>query len=277
MPDMTQSPSRTLSGPGLYRRMAGASIVAQLRYPGTFVIQAIGNFVTTLLSFFGIWSLFHRFGSIAGWDIGTVAVLYGLVNVAFAVAETLGRGFEVFGGEYVRTGSFDRLLLRPRSTLLLLLGHELRLRPIGRFLQGLFVLVAGLWLAPHVQWSAVLVLPWAIAGGAAMFLGVLIGQAALCFITVEGLEVVNVLTYGGVEAGQYPLTMFGRWLRRFITFVLPLAAVCYYPTLFSLAHPDPLGMPTWIGALSPAAGFAFLGVMILAWNRAVAGYVSSGS
>lgn len=197
--------------------------------------------------------------------------------MAFSLAETLGRGFEVFGGEYVRTGSFDRLLLRPRSTLLLLLGRELRLRPIGRFLQGLFVLVAGLSLAPHIEWSAALVLPWAIAGGAAMFLGVLIGQAALCFITVEGLEVVNVLTYGGVEAGQYPLTMFGRWLRRFITFVLPLAAVCYYPALFSLNHTDPLGGATWIGAFSPAAGFVFLGVMVLAWNRTVAGYVSSGS
>lgn len=134
--------------------------------------------------------------------------------MAFSLAETLGRGFEVFGGEYVRTGSFDRLLLRPRSTLLLLLGRELRLRPIGRFLQGLFVLVAGLWLAPHIEWSAALVLPWAIAGEAAMF---------------------------------------------------------------SLNHADPLGVPTWIGAFSPAAGFVFLGVMVLAWNRTVAGYVSSGS
>lgn len=262
---------------GLYRRMAWASIVAQLRYPGTFVLQMTGNFVTTLLSFFGIWSLFQRFGSIGGWDIGTVAVLYGLVNIAFAGAETLGRGFEIFGGEYVRTGQFDRLLLRPRSTLLLLLGHELRLRPIGRFLQGAFVLGAGLWRAPYVSWNTVWLAPWAVAGGAAMFLGVLIGQAALCFKTVEGLEVVNVLTYGGVEAGQYPLTMFSRWLRRFLTWGLPLAGVCYYPALAMLAHPDPLGMPLRFGMISPAMGFVFLAVMGWVWRRGVASYVSSGS
>jgi len=260
----------------LYRRMAAASIKAQLRYPGTFALQLIGNFVTTLLSFFGIWSLFQRFGSIAGWDIGAVAVLYGLVNVSFAIAETLGRGFEVFGGEYVKTGSFDRLLLRPRSTLVLLLGHELRLRPIGRFLQGAFVMGAGFWLSPHVSWATIWLLPGAVTGGAAMFLGVLIGQAALCFVTVEGLEVVNVLTYGGVEAGQYPLTMFARWLRRFLTWALPLSAVCYYPALAMLNHPDPLGMPIWFGLLSPGMGFTFLGLMVLCWQRGVAGYVSSG-
>ena len=184
----------------LYRRMAAASIKAQLRYPGTFALQLIGNFVTTLLSFFGIWSLFQRFGSIAGWDIGAVAVLYGLVNVSFAIAETLGRGFEVFGGEYVKTGSFDRLLLRPRSTLVLLLGHELRLRPIGRFLQGAFVMGAGFWLSPHVSCATVWLLPWAVTSGAALFLRVLLGQDALCFVTVEGLEVVNVPTSRRVEA-----------------------------------------------------------------------------
>ncbi|GBR39312.1 ABC transporter permease [Neoasaia chiangmaiensis NBRC 101099] len=266
-----------LDGLTLYRRMAAASIKAQLRYPGTFAMQAAGNFVTTLLSFFGLWSLFRRFGSIAGWDLATVALLYGLVNVAFAVAETLGRGFEIFGGEYVKTGNFDRLLLRPRSTLLLLLGHELRLRPIGRFLQGAFVLGAGLWMAPHVSIQTLWLLPWAIAGGAAMFLGVLIGQAALCFVTVEGLEVVNVLTYGGVEAGQYPLPMFSRWLRRFLTWVLPLAGICYYPALLMVGHADPLGLPSWFGLFSPGMGFMFLIVMGWFWQRGVRGYVSSGS
>lgn len=194
-----------MNGFALYCRMARASIAAQLRYPGSFILQATGHFVTTLLSFGGLWGLFHRFGSIGGWDLPTVALLYGLVNVSFAIAECVGCGFEVFGNEYVRTGSFDRLLLRPRATILLLLGHEIRLRPAGRFLQGAFVLGAALALLPGVRWNAIFLVPWAVAGGASMFLGMLIGQAAASFVAVEGLEVFNLLTYGGVEAGQYPL------------------------------------------------------------------------
>ncbi|WP_029604243.1 ABC transporter permease [Kozakia baliensis] len=266
-----------MNGFSLYCRMARASMMAQLRYPGSFALQSAGHFITTILSFGGLWGLFRRFGSIGGWDLVTVAMLYGLANVAFSLAEALGRGFDVFGGEYVRTGAFDRLLLRPRSTLLLLLGHELQLRPIGRFLQGALVLGVALARAPRVSWDAIILVPWAVMGGAVMFLGVLIGQAAMSFVTVEGLEVFNLLTYGGVEAGQYPLNLFSRWLRFFLTWVLPLSAICYYPALLITRHPDPLGMPLWFGAVSPALGFVFLGVMVTVWSRGVSGYVSSGS
>ena len=57
-----------------------------------------------------------------------------------------------FGALYIKTGHFDRLLLRPRSTILQLAGHELALRRIGRFVQGLIVLV---WAASmlNVEWS----------------------------------------------------------------------------------------------------------------------------
>ena len=42
---------------------------------------------------------------------------------------------------------------------------------------------------------------WAVAGGVALFVGILVLQATLAFWTVESLEIVNVLTYGGVQAG----------------------------------------------------------------------------
>ena len=37
-------------------------------------------------------------------------------------------------------------------------------------------------------------------------------QATLAFWTVDSLEVAKTLTYGGVEAGQYPLDIYARWL-----------------------------------------------------------------
>jgi viologen exporter family transport system permease protein len=70
-----------------------------------------------------------------------VAVFYGLVNCTFACADALSRGFDQFGALYIKTRHFDRLLLRPRSTIIQLAGHELALRRLGRFGQGLIVLV----------------------------------------------------------------------------------------------------------------------------------------
>src|SRR5256885_14819444 len=64
---------------------------------------------------------------------------------------------------------------------------------------------------------------------------------ALSFWTVESLEAANVLSYGSVEAAQYPLALYAQWFRRLLTFAVPLACVAYYPALAVLGKPDPLG------------------------------------
>ena len=97
------------------------------------------SFLVTIVEFGGIWAMFRRFGQIGGWRLGEVALFYGLVSVIFAISDAITRGFDVFGTVFVKTGGFDRLLLRPRSPALQLMGYELRLTRIGRFAQGVLV------------------------------------------------------------------------------------------------------------------------------------------
>ncbi|HET7834943.1 MAG TPA: ABC-2 family transporter protein, partial [Variovorax sp.] len=99
----------------------------------------------------------------------------------------------------------------------------------------------------------------------------------LAFWTVESLEVATVFTYGGVEAGQYPMALYARWFRRLLTFVVPLACVSYYPGLAILGRADPFGAPAWVGWISPLAGFAFLALSFAAWGKGVRHYASTGS
>jgi len=184
----------------------------------------------------------------------------------------------VFGPQFVKTGNFDRLLLRPRTTTLQLLGHEMVLTRIGRMLQALLVLA----IAGHlvkVSWGPreLVLAATAIAGGAALFMGLLVLQATLAFWTVESLEVANTLTYGGVAAGEYPLDIYARWFRRFLTFVVPIGCVCYYPILAILGRTDPEGAPAWFLQTSPAVGFLFLGFALWVWRFGVRHYTSTGS
>ena len=109
---------------------------------------------------------------------------------------------------------------------------------------------------------------WAIAGGTALFAGLLVLQATLAFWTVESLEIVNTLTYGGVEAAQYPLDIYAQWFRKFLIFVVPLGCVIYFPVAAVLGRSAMTGLPAW--AAHDAAGLSFLGVAFLAWRRASA-------
>ena len=262
----------------LLGRYAIASIRAQMQYPVSAAMLALGHLLATAIEFLAAWALFGRFGNVKGWSLGEVALFYGLVNVAFSFADFLTRGFDVLGTEFIRTGNFDRILLRPRSAALQLVGHELRLSRLGRTLQGAAAIAYATW-ATGLAWDfpAVAIAVAAVAGGAALFSGLFMLQATLAFWTIESLEVANVLTYGGVQAAQYPLNLYAGWFRSVLIFGVPIAAVSYYPALAILGRADPLGAPTWFLPAAPALGFAFLGLSLMAWRFGVARYTSTGT
>ena len=260
----------------VYFRYLSISMRSQMQYRASFVMQSVGQFLVNFLEFLGIWALFDRFGALRDWKLTEVALFYGMINVAFALTDAISRGFDAFGG-MVRSGDFDRLLLRPRSTALQLAGQELTLRRIGRLLQGLIVLIWAIWML-DVSWSPAkaALLAGAILAAACLFYGLIVLQATAAFWTVESLEMMNTVTYGGVQTAQYPLSIYQRWFRRFFTFVVPLACVNYYPVLAILDRP---GGP-WGGALrwvSPVVGVVFLAVALQVWKLGVRHYRSTGS
>jgi ABC-2 type transport system permease protein len=256
----------------LYLHYLALGLRAQLQYRASLVMQIAGMVVVTGVEFLALLALFARFGSIRGWTLPEAALLYGMVEVSYAFSSLLGRGLDSFS-RMVVAGDFDRLLLRPRSTLLQLAGEKIALRPIGRFIQAALVLG---WAAHALQvhWTVakVMLLLAALAGGTCLFLGLLVVQATICFWSVEPLEVMHAFTDGGVETGHYPLSIYRPWFRRFFTFVVPLGCVGYLPALAILGRDA--GWACW---LSPLGGVAFLAAAAQLWRVGVRRYVSTGS
>jgi ABC-2 type transport system permease protein len=267
-----------MSGLHLLFRLVVASMRAQAQYPASAIMTTIGQFLGNGIEILAVWALFDRFGNVHGWQLGEVAVFYGLVHMMFATADVLSRGFDVLGTEFLRTGDFDRVLLRPRSATLQLMGHEFRISRAGRFAQGFVVLIIGAHAA-GVEWNAAAIgmALWAMAGGVALFFAIVVLQGTMAFWTIESLEVMNVVTYGGVQAAQFPLSLYNGWLRGALTFVVPIACVAYFPILIILGRADSLGTPTWFGVVAPVAGFVFLGLAFIAWRFGVRHYTSTGS
>ena len=112
-----------------------------------------------------------------------------------------------------------------------------------------------------------------IAGGAAVFYGLFVVQAALAFWTVESLEVMNTVTYGGVETAQYPLSIYRPGFRQFFTYVVPLGMVTYFPAQSILR-----GEASWPWLVAPVlVGALFLAASLLLWEVGVRHYRSTGS
>ncbi|HEX2591699.1 MAG TPA: ABC-2 family transporter protein, partial [Rhizomicrobium sp.] len=247
-------------------------------YPTAFLLRWVTQFLVTFVEFGGLYALFARFHHIRGWTFPEIALFYGVISTSFAIADMSSRGFEMFGPQFVKTGDFDRVLLRPRTATVQLMAFDFGFTSLGRVAQGLVALGVAIALLP-IAWDIahVALLLWAILGGLMLFWGILVLQATLSFWTVESLEIVNTITYGGVEAGQYPLDIYAGWFRRFLIFIVPIGCVTYFPVATILGHADAAGVPAWTGAVTPLAGLAFLTLAFAAWSRGVRHYTSTGS
>ena len=269
---------RSVGALGLYGRLVSLSVRSHLQYRASFVLMATGHFVTSVMEAVGLWALFDRFGMLGQWTLAQVAFLYGIVNVAFPISEAMARGFDIFGRDFVKTGNFDRLLLRPRSTVLQLAGHDFQLQRMGRLLQGLLVLGWAIWML-ELDWNGarILLLAFTIVSGIVFFYALFILQAVLSFWATESLEIMNTLTYGGVETAQYPLAIYHPGFRRFFTFVIPLGCISYFPAMAIMGVDDPLGSNRLLQYLAPLSGYLFFAVSLGAWRLGIRHYTSTGS
>lgn len=246
-------------------------IKSQLQYRTSFILMCVGQFFIPFSVFAGLYFMFQRFGSLNGYTFHEVALCYSVVHLSFALSEGLVRGYDSFSG-LIRQAGFDRLLLRPRWLVLQVLGSKFELTRIGRLVQSLVVLCIAL-SGLQIVWTPlkILTLILMVIGCSAVFSGIFIAASTMCFWTVEGLEVINILTDGGRETAQYPLDIYKKGFRLFFTFVIPLGAASFVPLRYIL---DRAGAAS---AAAPLYGLVFLAFSVFVWYGGVRHYKSTGS
>jgi ABC-2 type transport system permease protein len=261
----------------VYGRLVGARIRGDWQYRASFVVFAIAQLLASFVDFLAIAVIFGQIDRLAGWSLAEVALLYGIAGVAFNLSDVFVSPIEVLSTR-IRTGTFDRVLVRPVGALVQVVAEEFALRRIGKLVQAAAVLVVAL-VAVDVDWTIAkwAVLLAAVGSGAVIFSAIWVIGATLAFWTTEANEVVNSVTYGGNYLTQYPISIYGRWLRRLFAFVVPLAFVAYYPALFVLERDDPLGAPEWVQLVSPLIAVAVALVARAVWTFGIRHYRSTGS
>lgn len=247
-----------------------------MQYKLSFVLDSLASFIGAVVEFAGIVVLFLHIDVLGNWTLAQIAFLYGTAELSLALAQVLTKGFDDVP-ELVRQGDFDRVLIRPRSTLFQVLASDFAVRRLGRVFQGALVLTLGLtWL--QLDWGVGqwVFLAWTVAGGVVFFSGLFIIGGTFSFWTVESLEVMNILTYGGVTLISYPLNIFSEWMRNFFIFIVPLAFVNFYPALYLLGKVDPFGLPHFMPFLAfPLCALVLVAGLVF-WQVGVRRYHSTG-
>ncbi len=256
----------------LYTRYLRMNYLGGLQYKGwpmvmlSVVISLVTDPVAVLL-------LFSRFGSIGEWTIERVMLVYGMALASFGLAELFARGYDYFP-RHIRTGSFDRILLRPRSTVVQVLGMEFHLHRISKVVAGLAVIT---WSLARLQVRLTLIkllqLLAALIGGCMVYAGVFVISSAIAFWTVNALNWTWLVTNGSYQVAKCPPHLLPAWLRRIFTFLMPMLLFAYYPAA-AVAN---WGIPFVWGWLALPAGAAFLFAALCLWRVGVKSYSSTGS
>lgn len=256
----------------LYFHFMSINIRSMMQYKVSFLLGSLGQFLVSFSTLLGVYFMFQRFPHVKGFTYPEVVLCYSMVLLEFALAEMYVRGFDSFSST-VRSGAFDRVLVRPRGVVLQVLGSKFEMTRIGRLLQAIVMFIYGV-SSGVVCWSPskILTVVFMLAGGIALFSGLFMIYATLCFFTLEGLEVMNVLTNGAVEYGRYPISVYGKKMLLFTTFVVPYALVQYYPLLYLLGRTEHV----WYSVL-PLAACLFILPCYGFWRFGVRHYQSSGS
>ncbi len=256
----------------LYGHYISINIRSAMQYKTSFFLTAVGQFLVSFNVFLGVFFMFQRFSQVEGFTYSEVLLCFSIILMEFSLAEMSARGFDQFPGT-VRSGEFDRILVRPRNEILQVLGSKFELTRFGRMLQAVVMFVYGI-ANSGIEWNGakVLTVIFMLIGGTAVFSGLFLIYAALCFFTLDGLEFMNVFTDGAREFGKYPVAVYGEKILLFTTFVIPYALIQYYPLLYVLGRRTE---PFYIAL--PLLACLFLAPAYALWRFGMGRYQSSGS
>lgn len=216
----------------LYFKYVAMQLKAELEYKKAFALSLFFKMLSAISALISIVFLFDKFGSIAGYSFEDVLICFVMSFLGFSLAECFFRSFDHFD-RILSDGEFDRILVRPRSIILQVLGVEVEFNRIGRAVVAIAIFIVLLIKRPELlQPDKAITLLLMIIGNVVIYAALFILKAGITFFTVQGLEIMNIFTDGARDLTQYPLSVYQEWIQKFLTFILPIALVNYYPLLY---------------------------------------------
>jgi viologen exporter family transport system permease protein len=246
---------------------------ARLEYRLDFFSSVFASFLGTAASFGFLLIVFSRVPAVKGWTFEEMVFLYGFSLIPLGIFNVLSWNLYQFPDRYLIEGRFDRVLVRPVSSVFQVLFEAFRLESLQETVTGLAAVV---WASRrlHLEFSALdlaLFFLWA-AFASAIYLAIFVGLSATSFWIEDRIGIVPPI-FNLMQFGRYPLSIYDAWIRFVLSFVIPFAFATFFPTLRFLKRPE-FVREFWA---VPLVAAATVSIALVSWNVGVKRYHSTGS
>lgn len=243
-----------------------------MEYRLNFFIGAVSTAILQGASLATIWVVMRQIPSLNGWNFYEVLLIYGLLTMGESITHMFADNLWTVGWNYVRTGDFDRFLVRPINPLFHLLADRFCHDGIGNFITGA-VLVGTAMTNLHIDLTllrALYILVSVLSGGV-IFVALNLITATSVFWIVESIPVTQVV-FNMNEFAKYPLNIYHNAIRILLTWLIPYGFVSFYPASYLLGRDA--GIMVW---LSPVVATVFIVMAYRVWLFGLRHYSGTGS
>ncbi len=249
-----------------------AALLTQMEYRANFGSSFVLSLVWPLWVFSLLSVLFYHSPSLGGWSFDEAILVIGLYDIFIGLQETILAPNITQVTEHIQKGTLDFVLLKPANGQILATITACNLMRLSDVIIGFGLIGYGLFRMGHVP-TLMQVGTFAVMIPAGMVtvysIWLLLTTMAFWFVRVENFGEVFYAFY---ETGRFPISIYNRWLRLVLTYIVPVAFLTTFPAATLLGK-----LPLYFVFGSVAiAGILFYASSRF-WNYAIRFYSSASS
>ncbi|MBJ6362643.1 ABC transporter permease [Paenibacillus sp. GCM10012307] len=262
----------------LYMRFIPVYFKSKTEYGFGFYMDFIGFAISHVVSYMVIWALMSRFETINGWNMYEVMLIYTLNLITFGIAGAFFF-FQMDDVEnMVHQGNFDGFLVKPINPFI-----HMIIKSFGHFYLGDIVIAIimlafcfqKLGLSPDMIAYAKLI--FVLLGAVLVQASFIVMTGSMCFWLVRSRSIMNIVLFGMRGFVDYPISIYSKFIRILLTFVIPYGFVNFYPAQIILDKQDGALFAGWLPYATPVVGLILFMIAYKVYMTGINRYQGTGS
>ena len=259
--------------PSLYWLFLKNRIKILMEYRMNFLIGATSTIMMQGAGLLAVWVIMSQIPDLNGWTLPQVLLIYGMITLSKSINHMFADNLWTLGRDYVRTGQFDRFMVRPVDPLFHLLADRFCHDGIGNFLVG-GVLVAIAAARLGIVWTPALIVYFLVmvVSGGLIFISLNLMTAISAFWIMDSVPVTRVV-FEMHEFAKYPLSIYPRFIALILTWAIPFGFASYFPATRLMG----LDAPAWQVYGAPVVAGVLFSIALQVWRFGLKHYGSTGT
>lgn len=170
------------------------------------------------------WVIFQNKGTINGWSFGEMALVFAVMNNAFAFFALFARGIQKLP-EFIENGNLDNFLVSPRNSLFMISTSESTFANWGDFVTGFIMF----FLSGYVNLQNFLMMLLVSFMGFILLYAFRLILSTLAFFTNDSQKLGDNIFMAFLTFASQPASIFTGWYKVMFLTVIPSGFISLYP------------------------------------------------